>query len=188
MLHTASNQRTSASKLNWISLLDGLSKSYKQHHTYGTERWELYLGWLNVILQIELIGWNNHISWNSEWRNVIFSDDKKFNLDGPDRLMYYWHDLRKRKLDISRLAFSGNCVMVWGAIFANGKSQLAILEGNRTAESYIRTFNEFLLPLIPEGWRGIIVYQQDNATKHKAHLTKMWLLYKKNQYHWWTCS
>ena len=25
--------------------------------TYGTERWELYLGWLNLILQIELIGW-----------------------------------------------------------------------------------------------------------------------------------
>ena len=68
--------------------------------------------------------------------------------------------------------------MVWGAIFANGKSQLAILEGNQTAESYIRTLNDFLVPLIPEGRRGTIVYQQDNATIHKAHLTKMWLLYQ----------
>ena len=92
--------------------------------------------------------------------------------------MYYWHDLRKRKLDISRRAFGGGSVMVWGAIFANGKSQLAILEGNQTAESYIRTLNDFLLPLIPEGRRGTIVYQQDNATIHKAHLTKMWLLYQ----------
>ena len=103
---------------------------------------------------------------------------KKFNLDGPDGLMYYWHDLRKRKLNISRRAFGGGSVMVWGAIFVNGKSQLVILEGNQTAESYFRTLNDFLLPLIPEGWRGTIIYQQDNTTVHKAHLTKMWLLYQ----------
>ena len=71
--------------------------------------------------------------------------------------------------------------MVQGAIFANGKSQLAILEGNQTAESYIRTLNDFLLPLISEGRRGTIVYQQDNATIHKAHITKMWLLYQNIQ-------
>ena len=55
---------------------------------------------------------------------------------------------------------------------------MAILEGNQTAESYIRTLNDFLLPLIPEGRRGTILYQQDNATVHKAHLIKMWLLYQ----------
>ena len=92
--------------------------------------------------------------------------------------MYYWHDLRKRKLDISYRAFGGGSVMSLGCNFSNGKSQLAILEGNQTAESYIRTLNDFLLPLIPEGRRGTILYQQDNATVHKAHLTKMWLLYQ----------
>ena len=92
--------------------------------------------------------------------------------------MYYRHDLRKRKLDISRRAFGSGSMMVWGAIFANGKSQLAILEGNQTAESYIRSLKDFLLPLIPEGRRGTIVYQQDNVTIHTAHLTKMWLLYQ----------
>ena len=70
--------------------------------------------------------------------------------------MYYWHDLRKRELDISRRAFGGGSVMVWGAIFANGISQLAILEVNQTVESYIRTLNDFLLPLTLEGRRGNI--------------------------------
>ena len=107
-----------------------------------------------------------------------YSVIKKLNLDGSDGFMHYWHDLIKRKLNISCWAVSGGSAMVWGAIFANGKSQLAILEGIQTAELYIRTLKELLLPLIPEGRRGTIVYQQDNATIHEANLTKMWLLHQ----------
>ena len=51
---------------------------------------------------------------------MILSDEKSSTWMVLDGLMYYWHDLRKRKLDISRRAFGGGSVMVWGAIFANG--------------------------------------------------------------------
>ena len=59
--------------------------------------------------------------------------------------------------------------------------EITVGDSRRKSNSWIihiRTLNDFLLPLIPEGRRGTIVYQQDNATIHKAHLTKMWLLYQ----------
>ncbi|GBM33808.1 Transposable element Tc3 transposase [Araneus ventricosus] len=55
-----------------------------------------------------------HYYGEKKWDDVIFSDEKKFNLDGPDGFRYFWYDLRKEKEIFSKHTFGGGSVIVWG--------------------------------------------------------------------------
>ena len=47
----------------------------------------------------------NHQAWKNKWKRVIFSDEKKWNLDGPDGYSYYWENLNKDKKTFSKRPF-----------------------------------------------------------------------------------
>ncbi|KAK9506085.1 hypothetical protein O3M35_008083 [Rhynocoris fuscipes] len=117
----------------------------------------------------------NHIQDSKKWSSVIFSDEKKFNLDGPDGFNYYWHDLRKEKKMMSRRSHWGGGVMVWAAFNEKGKSQIAFISGKMNAISYQNVLQEFLFPFITLLEEEQLIFQQDNAPIHTARSTKQWL-------------
>ena len=64
-----------------------------------------------------------------DWRSVWFTDEKKFNLGGPDCCNYYWHHLgTETKIKPSRQARGGG-IMVWGGICCDNKTDSVILKG-----------------------------------------------------------
>jgi transposase len=62
--------------------------------------------------------------------------------------------------------------MVWGAFYADGKTSLAILEGNQDSDDYIYTLSEHLLPVAYGAFGCDVIFQQDNASIHTSRKTK----------------
>jgi transposase len=117
----------------------------------------------------------NHVMWNSEWTTVIFSDEKKFNLDGPDGFHYYWHDTRKEELTFSKRVQGGDSVMVWIGFCASGKTSIEFISTRMNSENYISLLDRVLLPFGRSFLGNQYTFQQDNASCHRAIKTTRWL-------------
>jgi len=119
------------------------------------------------------------LALGDKWKQVIFSDEKKFNLDGPDGFKFYWHDLRKEKRQFSQRGFGGGNVMVWAAIGIRGKSQIAFVSNKMNSEDYQGVLQQFLLPVAKQISGNAWLFQQDNASIHSSTSTTTWLTKKK---------
>ena len=113
-----------------------------------------------------------HQTWDKEWTTVIFSDEKKWNLDGPDGYKHYWSSKDMSEITYSRRQNAGGGIMVWGGICANGKLPLIIIDGKFNALRYIEMLDD--AGLSEEGIKLCgedFVFQQDNAPIHTARAT-----------------
>jgi transposase len=115
------------------------------------------------------------VSTAMNWKNVLFSDEKKFNLDGPDGNQYYWHDLRHEPQHFSKRVQGGGSVMVWAAFGLNGRTPIVFLRGPQTALCYQEVLRQHLLPHGRRIGGRLWMFQQDNASIHSANSTKDWL-------------
>ena len=111
-----------------------------------------------------------------DWRRVVFTDEKKFNLDGPDGWQYYWHDLRKEPEFFFSRVQGGGSVMVWAGVSAAGKTEIAVLEGRQNSEKYIKTLKDYMLPLLEANREKKLIFQQDGASIHTSNKTKQWIV------------
>jgi hypothetical protein len=69
------------------------------------------------------------MTWTKEWKRVIFSDEKKFNLDGPDCYSYYWHNLNLKEVKRAKRKFGGGTVVVLASnVYANGRQFASVEE------------------------------------------------------------
>ena len=100
------------------------------------------------------------------WKTT-FSDEKRFLLDGPDGMQYYWClDGEERKW-YGKKKFSKG-LMVWGGIGANGTTSLHFCDKNMDSEYYQHVLQENYLPF----HQPVFVFMQDSALPHTFESTK----------------
>ena len=116
---------------------------------------------------------------------MIFSDEKKFNLDGPDGFSGYWRDLRRELKYFSTRNFGGGSLMVWLGFCATGKLNLAFTSCKMKSSEYIDVLKLCLIPFKNKYRRKKFVFQQDKANIHTSNDTKAWFEAKKIEQMWW---
>lgn len=83
--------------------------------------------------------------WNgANWDTVVFTDEKNFNLNGPDGLPSYWHDLWKYQDLFHCMKKGGKQYMVWGDISFIGHIRMYGIEGNMNYKYYWKMLTEGL--------------------------------------------
>ena len=76
-----------------------------------------------------------YIYYRSKWETILFSDERKFNLDGPDGFkIFYRHNLRKEPKYYSKRASGGGSVIVWAAVGHGGKTEIVFQNGKLNSE------------------------------------------------------
>lgn len=113
------------------------------------------------------------MDFGDKWKKVIFTDEKKFNCDGPDGFKKYWEKVGdERKVCMSR-NFKGKGIMVWGAFAYNGKCILRFITDRMNSEKYIDML-ECCIDEFEEIAGEDFIFQQDNAAIHVSKKSKEW--------------
>lgn len=115
-----------------------------------------------------------YIAMGKKWDDVVFSDEKRFNLDGPDGYRYFWYDLRKQKEVFSKRKFGGGSLMIWGGFATVGTTPIVFVQGKMNSESYVDILADNLLPIAPLITSGDYLFQQDNAAVHVSESSRSW--------------
>ena len=121
-----------------------------------------------------------HYKWAREynfvparlWRRTVFTDEKRFCLDGPDGQACFWADVRLPKDIFAKRPRGGGGTTVWGGISWRGKAPLVVVNGTLNADEYVHMLEEHFLPFCDEFYPNGVTFQQDNAPAHSAAHTR----------------
>lgn len=107
---------------------------------------------------------------NIDWTKVVFSDEKKFNLDGPDSWSTYTDE--DRNIYRNKRQGDGGGIMTWAMITYDGLLYLKEMIGTFNSESYCTEIIDEVEPLLKDIFNSNNYYfQQDNCRIHVSQFT-----------------
>lgn len=113
------------------------------------------------------------------WKNVLWSDESKFELFNRKRRARVWRkageQLEDRHLQ-QTVKHGGGSIMVWGCFAWSGVGSLVPITDILTADRYIDILSENLeASLVRVGLEENFIFQQDNDPKHTAKKTQLFM-------------
>jgi hypothetical protein len=106
-----------------------------------------------------------------KFKEVIFTDEKKFNMDGPDNYCS-WIDKNEKNYRNKRQAGGGG-IMVHGALSYNGYLRIIRLKGKVNGDAYRNTLEDLFVDL--NARFNTFTFAHDNAPSHTCKKVKSFL-------------
>jgi transposase len=101
----------------------------------------------------------------NDWRNIIFTDESMIILSNERRIV--WKH-RESPPPIKCVKQFKQSFMVWGGVWYEGRTELAIIDGTLDADKYQQILSKYL---IEPGYTLELDVLQDQATPHTAEST-----------------
>ena len=116
-------------------------------------------------------------------QNIVFTDEKRFSLDGPDNNKSWQKPERRRKCEMRQQGGGG--IMVWGMLLSTGELFCQEVQGSINSVSYIALLQNFALPGVRSIFNDNWIMQQDNAPAHTSKVVRQFLLNEEIEYLEW---
>lgn len=181
------NQRVFASKIKSNCSIDANIRTIQRELAY------LGFGYKNVSKKLPLTKTHKQkrvelsrlwIEQNLIGKNIVFTDEKRFSLDGPDNWCS-WYDPFDPPQRIKR-QMNGGGIMVWGMTLSTGEIHVELLEGRVNSSVYTSLLNDKIIPILDEKFGAqMFRFQQDNCKVHVSKETKSFFESKKIQTFEW---
>jgi len=110
------------------------------------------------------------ISERHNWHQTVFSDEKRFSLDGPDSWCTYVKGKERNKRQIRQC--EGGGLLVWAMIMPNGLISHKIFRKTLNSANYLCLLKEQAIPIMKLNFSDKYWFQQDNAAVHTAKIIK----------------
>lgn len=113
------------------------------------------------------------------WRNVLWSDESKFNRFGSDGKRYVWRPPKQQlnpKYTVKTVKHGGGSIMVWAAFSWHGVGPIAKIDGRMDRYLYKRILEQHMEPFAEENLPLRWTFMHDNDPKHTSKFVKQWLL------------
>lgn len=112
----------------------------------------------------------------SFWKNVLWSDESKFEIFGTKQRQRVWvkpgEELLEKNVQ-KTVKHGGGSIMVWGCFAWSGVGELVHIDGIMNADKYIHILSENMeASLLKVGLEDNFIFQQDNDPKHTARKTQ----------------
>ena len=123
-----------------------------------------------------------HCHWRNQWARVVWSDEAAVRLRFKDGRLKLWIKSGRKipgRFFTSRRQDDGRKLLIWGAIWSDGRTSLHVMRENMNSERYIQVLESHVYPLAfslgdpSSEW----ILMDDNAPPHRAETTR---LYKRS--------